>query len=86
MPKLKYIGKASVPGVPARDLSESEVSLIGGGGLEMLLATGLYEEQKPPKPRQEAKLDRAAERENKMVIRLGENKSAPDEEKEEEKE
>lgn len=44
---LKYIGKGGfVSGVPARDLTPDEVEKLGKG---LLLATGLYEEVKPPK-------------------------------------
>lgn len=38
---LKYVGKAFLPGVPARDLSEAEVKKFGR---EDLLASGLYVE------------------------------------------
>lgn len=41
MPKMRYIGKASIHGIPARDLSEREVERYGGAIL--LEATGLYE-------------------------------------------
>lgn len=42
---LKYIGAGFLPGVPARDLSAAEVEEYGGAAL--LLATGLYIEDKP---------------------------------------
>lgn len=37
---LVYIGRASLPGLPARDLRAEEVEALGG--VEALLATGLY--------------------------------------------
>ena len=41
---LKYIGDGSyIPGIPARDLSESEAKLVN---LDDLIASGLYEEIK----------------------------------------
>jgi hypothetical protein len=43
---LKYIGKACLPGVPARDLTTAEVKLYGK---DKLLASGLYLEKQPPK-------------------------------------
>lgn len=39
---LEYIGKASIPHVPARDLSAEEVEKYGG--VERLVKTGLYAE------------------------------------------
>lgn len=36
---LTYVGNASLPGVPARDLTEDEAK---EHGVETLLATGLY--------------------------------------------
>ena len=51
--KLKYIGGGSyVPGIPARDLSESEVKEYG---LDGLLATRLYEEIQSAPVKQPAK-------------------------------
>lgn len=43
--KLKYVGGGFLPGVPARDLSAEEVEEYGGAAL--LLASGLYVEEKP---------------------------------------
>ncbi len=43
--KLKYIGNEFLPGVPARDLTEDEVEECGGE--QVLLASGLYAEDKP---------------------------------------
>lgn len=40
---LKYVGKGSfLPGIPARDLNDEEVSKYGGK--RELIATGLYAE------------------------------------------
>ena len=50
---LKYIGNGSLPGIPARDLSDREVEVYGGE--ESLLATGLYD-----KPQEKAKRSRKA--------------------------
>lgn len=44
---LIYTGSAFLPGVPARDLDDEEVQLYGGK--EALVASGLYEEDKPAK-------------------------------------
>lgn len=38
---MKYKGGGFVPGIPARDLTEDEVKRYGG--VDYLLATGLYE-------------------------------------------
>lgn len=38
---LKYIGKAFIVGVPARDLTDEEARRFG---VKRLVATGLYEE------------------------------------------
>lgn len=46
---LKYVGQGtSWPGVPARDLTEEEVEQYGGE--RVLLAVGLWEKPKLPKP------------------------------------
>lgn len=48
---LKYTGGGyggSLPGIPARDLSEEEAILHGGVGA--LLRTGLYEKEKESPP------------------------------------
>lgn len=45
MTTLVYVGDGFLPGVPARDLSADEVELYGG--VEALLATGLYQESGP---------------------------------------
>ncbi len=46
MPKLKYIGRgAFLHGIPAWDLSELEVK--EHGGVEYLVGTGLYIDDKP---------------------------------------
>jgi len=43
---LKYIGKnEALAGVPARDLTDEEVEAYGGE--KMLLASGLYEKERP---------------------------------------
>lgn len=42
---LKYVGKAAVVGVPARDLTEKEVAKYG---LDFLLETKLYEPAAAP--------------------------------------
>lgn len=45
---MKYIGKGKfLVGVPARDLSEAEVSRFGR---QILLDSGLYEEEAKPQP------------------------------------
>ena len=44
---LKYNGDGFVAGVPARDLTDEEVE--GLGGVERLLASGLYVAQDAPK-------------------------------------
>lgn len=41
---LKYIGKGFIPGIPARDLNDQEVSKYGGE--KHLLSTGLFEKPK----------------------------------------
>ena len=58
---LKYIGKGFFPGIPAKDLTDEEVTQFGGE--EYLVGTGLYipakkappqapqAPQAPPKPR-----------------------------------
>jgi hypothetical protein len=45
---MKYKGNGFYVGVPARDLSAEEVEQYGKA---FLLALGLYEEVKPPKPK-----------------------------------
>lgn len=40
--KLKYLGNAFLPGVPARDLTEAEVEQYGG--VAALVASGVYAE------------------------------------------
>ena len=37
---LKYIGNGFLPGIPARDLTDTEVKKYGG--VKFLLTTGLY--------------------------------------------
>lgn len=52
---LKYIGNGNwLPGVPARDLADEEAAWLGG--VETLVATGLYEEDpaEPPEKKQRA--------------------------------
>lgn len=49
---LKYIGHSSLPGIPARDLTETEVSRFGKA---YLLTTGLYVEVKMKQPKYENK-------------------------------
>lgn len=45
----KYLGGGFIPGVPARDLTDDEAR---GYGLDLLKASGLYEEMKAKeKPR-----------------------------------
>lgn len=44
--KLKYIGKGAVAGIPAKDLTEDQVTLYGGQ--EFLLSTGLWQPYKAP--------------------------------------
>jgi hypothetical protein len=45
---MRYIGNASIIGIPARDLTEAEVEQFGE---DFLLSTGLYEkEPEEPKP------------------------------------
>lgn len=44
--KLKYIGRAWLPGVPARDLSEEEAEQYG---IDYLINSGLYEKVGRPK-------------------------------------
>lgn len=45
---MKYIGKGDfVPDIPARDLSEAEVSRFGR---QRLLDSGLYEDEAKPQP------------------------------------
>ena len=46
MARVKYKGGGFLLKIPARDLSEDEVKRYG---LKRLLASGLYEEIKPPK-------------------------------------
>lgn len=41
---MRYIGKAFVVGIPARDLSDIEAAMYGKADL---LASGLYEESNP---------------------------------------
>jgi len=53
MIRLKYIGNASIPGVPARDLSHDEAKKYG---ILRLVRSGLYAEIKPP-VRQKAKVE-----------------------------
>lgn len=54
--KLKYVGKAWLPGIPARDLSDEEVKKHGA---ERLLKSGLYE--KYPRKKKEKESDEWAE-------------------------
>ena len=49
MPKMKYVGPGQIPGVPAKDLSETDVEKYGGEGV--LVASGLYETKPEPKPK-----------------------------------
>ena len=66
MIKMRYVGKASIHGIPARDLTDREVEKHGGAAL--LESTGLYElvqsGQKMWKTRHEDKALRGAQ-ENK---------------------
>lgn len=50
--KLKYIGQAFIPGIPARDLTEEEVEKYGG--VDFLLATGLYQQVEEKAPHDKA--------------------------------
>lgn len=43
MTTLVYVGDGFLPGVPARNLTDDEVTAYGGA--EVLLASGLYEEE-----------------------------------------
>lgn len=43
--RLSYVGGGFLPGVPARDLTAEEVELYGGA--KVLIASGLYVEDKP---------------------------------------
>jgi len=52
MARLRYKGGGFVPLIPARDLSPEEVKQFG---LERLLATGLYQDLHPPRPKREKK-------------------------------
>lgn len=52
MARLRYKGGGFVPGIPASDLSQAQVDKFG---LERLLATGLYEDVDPPKPKKAPK-------------------------------
>ncbi len=49
---LKYIGQSSLPGIPARDLTDAEAEQHGKA---RLLATGLYVEIKMKQPKYENK-------------------------------
>lgn len=49
---LKYIGQSSLPGIPARDLTDAEGARHGKA---WLLATGLYVEIKMKEPKYENK-------------------------------
>lgn len=58
---LKYVGNgASLPGVPARDLTDEEVEALGGE--EKLIATGLYARVQEEKAVRGAKEDKLARR------------------------
>lgn len=46
---LHYVGKASLPGIPARDLTDKEVERLGGA--QFLINTGLYAKPEPPQKR-----------------------------------
>jgi hypothetical protein len=46
MAKVHYLGGGFIPKIPARNLDADEVKRYG---LKRLLASGLYEEVKPPK-------------------------------------
>ena len=48
--KLKYLGGGFLPGVPARDLTRDEAVELGLD-ISMLLGSGLYELEEPPKPK-----------------------------------
>ena len=52
MARLRYKGGGFIVGIPASDLSQEQVDKFG---LERLLATGLYEDLQPPKPKKEPK-------------------------------
>lgn len=43
MTTLVYVGDGFLPGVPARNLTDDEVTAYGGA--EALIASGLYEEE-----------------------------------------
>jgi len=45
--KLKYVGRAWLPGVPARDLTEEEARDYD---IDFLISSGLYERAERPKP------------------------------------
>lgn len=48
--KIKYVGQgvASIPGVPARDMTNDEARVYD---ITALLKSGLYELEEPPKPK-----------------------------------
>jgi len=73
---LRYIGNASIAGIPARDLSDEEVARYGR---RILLASGMYAEY--PKPRPAAKAS-AGGSSNKSLPGGRENKAVRHEESE----
>ena len=47
---LRYIGQASLPGIPARDLTQADIAEIGST-IQQLVKSGLYERVQVEKPR-----------------------------------
>lgn len=53
---LKYIGNGAVPGIPARDLSEKEVTLYGGEELLLSYTPPVWTAYKASKPTSKKKV------------------------------